>query len=113
MVMRLSPLIALGLLTAACAPAEPSRSELVKQGEDIAVALCSRCHAVGREDEGAHPETVPFRRLSWIYPLEFLAEPLAEGIIVGHPDMPVFQFEPEEIDALIAYLETIQEPQAT
>jgi hypothetical protein len=38
-----------------------------------------------------------------------LEEALAEGISVGHPAMPQFQFSPEDADALIAYLESIQE----
>ena len=30
------------------------------------------------------------------------------GIVSGHPEMPEFSFEPEEVDAVIAYLESIQ-----
>ena len=37
-------------------------------------------------------------------------EPLAEGIMVGHPDMPIFEFEPEHIDSLLTYIESIQAP---
>jgi hypothetical protein len=33
-----------------------------------------------------------------------LSEVLAEGIMLGHPDMPEFTFEPGEIEAIIAYL---------
>ena len=29
---------------------------------------------------------------------------LAEGIVVGHPAMPRFTFEPREIGALLAYI---------
>ena len=56
---------------------------------------------------------MPFREFSWRYPIETLAEPLAEGIIVGHPDMPEFQFEPKDIDALLAYIESVQAPRPT
>jgi hypothetical protein len=31
--------------------------------------------------------------------------------MTGHPDMPEFELEPEEIGALIAYLESIQTSQ--
>jgi hypothetical protein len=44
------------------------------------------------------------------YPIESLAEAFAEGIIVGHVDMPEVKFRPEEIDAVIAYLKYVQEP---
>jgi cytochrome c len=34
---------------------------------------------------------------------------LAEGLSVGHPDMPEFVFEPDEIAGILAYLKSIQE----
>ena len=91
----------------------PSQGELIGQGQVMAEMMCSSCHAIGFDDEGAHPDTVPFREFSWRYPIETLAEPLAEGIIVGHPDMPEFQFEPKDIDALLAYIESVQAPRPT
>jgi mono/diheme cytochrome c family protein len=47
--------------------------------------------------------------LSRKYPIEGLAESLAEGLSVGHPDMPEFVFEPDDIAAILAYLNSIQE----
>ena len=44
-----------------------------------------------------------FRR----YPAESIEEALAEGIVSGHPDMPEFVFEPAEIDAIVAYLDSL------
>jgi hypothetical protein len=38
-----------------------------------------------------------------------LAEALAEGLSVGHPDMPELVFEPDQIVAILAYLKSIQE----
>jgi cytochrome c len=38
-----------------------------------------------------------------------LTESLAEGLSVGHPDMPEFFFEPDDITAILAYLNSIQE----
>jgi hypothetical protein len=55
----------------------------------------------------------PFRDLSKRYPIEALGEALAKGIVVGHPAMPRFTFEPREIDALLAYiarLKSLAEP---
>jgi len=37
-------------------------------------------------------------------------EALAEGLSVGHPDMPEFVFEVEDGGAILAYLRSIQEP---
>ena len=117
----LTMLTAIGgaIVLAACPPqpseevSGPSQGELIGQGQVMAEMMCSGCHAIGFDDEGAHPDTVPFREFSWRYPIETLAEPLAEGIIVGHPDMPEFQFEPKDIDALLAYIESVQAPRPT
>jgi hypothetical protein len=42
------------------------------------------------------------------YNVEDLAESLGEGILVGHPSMPVFRFDPDQIENLIAYLKTLE-----
>jgi hypothetical protein len=42
------------------------------------------------------------------YPVEYLAEALAEGIVSGHPDMPEFVFQPDEINAILAYLDSLK-----
>ena len=49
----------------------------------------------------------PFRDLGKRYPIEQLAEALAEGIVTGHPDMPEFVFETEDVIALLAYLRDV------
>lgn len=79
-------------------------------GQEIASRLCSGCHAIGRTDQSAHPDSLPFRRISLQYPVHSLEEALGEGIFVGHPDMPPFQFEPDDIDDLLDYIESIQDP---
>jgi hypothetical protein len=37
-----------------------------------------------------------------------LEEALAEGIVTGHNDMPDFAFEPGDVTAIIAYLDTLK-----
>jgi mono/diheme cytochrome c family protein len=85
--------------------------ELVTFGRQIVEQNCARCHAIGSDDASTHPQAPPFRELSARYPLEALEEAFAEGISVGHPDMPEFVATPEQIDAMLAYMETIQEGQ--
>jgi len=36
---------------------------------------------------------------------------LAEGLSSGHPDMPEFRFEVEDVSAILSYLKSIQEGQ--
>ena len=80
----------------------------IAEGRQIVELACISCH----EDEpGAispHPEAPNLTTLSDAYPVELLDEAFAEGIMVGHPDMPEFKLQPNQITALIAYLESIQ-----
>jgi len=79
-------------------------------GQTLATNLCSGCHATGRTGQSPHPDALPFRKISIRYPVRDLEEALGEGILVGHPDMPPFVFEPEDVDALLTYIEAIQDP---
>jgi cytochrome c len=56
-----------------------------------------------------HPEAPPFRTLGQRYPIEALAEGLAEGLSSGHPDMPEFRFEIDDVRAILVYLKSIQQ----
>jgi mono/diheme cytochrome c family protein len=42
------------------------------------------------------------------YPVEDLQESLAEGIMTGHPTMPEFRLEPDQINDVISYLKTLE-----
>ncbi|MFM7084087.1 MAG: c-type cytochrome [Hyphomicrobium sp.] len=81
--------------------------KIIAQGKKIAAENCSRCHAISNDDKSKHEKAPAFRDLVKNYPLEDLAEALAEGIVSGHPDMPVFTFEPSDIDAFIIYLKSL------
>jgi cytochrome c len=92
----------------AASAAHAQNSEVLKRGEALLAKECSRCHGTGRTDASRHPQAPPFRTLSKRYPIESLEEALAEGIISGHPDMPEFKFEADDVGAIIAYLKSIQ-----
>lgn len=98
----------LALLGFAATGARAADKNLTDKGEVLVRDHCSRCHAIGKEGNSPHPEAPPFRTLSARYPIEDLAESLAEGIVSGHPDMPIFVFSPHEVDAVIDYLKSIQ-----
>ena len=70
---------------------------------------CSRCHAVGRFGDSPLAIAPPFRTLHERYPVDELAEALAEGIVVGHPTMPQFTLDPGQVDDVISYLKTLEE----
>ena len=95
---------ALALLARPAAAAED-----LKRGEELLTRDCSRCHAVGRSGESPHKEAPAFRTLGQRYPIDSLEEALGEGIMSGHPDMPEFNYEADDVGAIIAYLKSIQQ----
>lgn len=76
-----------------------------ERGRAIAQKLCARCHAIDQKGSSPMGLAPPFRDLSQRYPIEMLAEALAEGITTGHPSMPNFTFEPRDINALLTYID--------
>lgn len=42
------------------------------------------------------------------YPVETLQEALAEGIVTGHPTMPEFRFEPDQINDFLTFLKSLE-----
>lgn len=85
------------------------RQSLLQQGAAIAEAKCSICHAVGPTGDSparANLDT-PFHRLHERYPIPMLVEAAATGIISGHDEMPGFVFAMDEIEALLAYIDSL------
>ncbi len=79
-----------------------------QRGKTFAVTNCARCHSVDRVTGSPLKIAPPFRTLHLRYPIEDLAEAFAEGIETGHPTMPVFQLEPDQINDLLSYLKTLE-----
>lgn len=85
------------------------QEDAAARGLKLVTANCARCHATGLDDASPHEKAPPFRKVVEIYPSEDLAEALAEGIVSGHPDMPVFVFKPPQIEDFLAYLNSLDE----
>lgn len=125
--MKPIPFLGLCLVLGACAP-EPAPAGAVHisgqsgtragsisadaaaiaRGAAFATARCSGCHAVGATGESPMADAPLFREIDRRYPVQQLAEAFAEGIVTAHPAMPEFILTPEDNQALIAYLESIQ-----
>lgn len=92
-----------------CAPVVGFAADAqVKKGRALAERLCARCHAVGQTGDSPNKDAPPFRSFSKKWPLENLEEALAEGIVVGHEDMPEFELSEAQIDDFLAYLKTLK-----
>ena len=79
-----------------------------QRGKAFVRANCARCHAIDRTSSSPLKAAPPFRTLHLRYPIETLGEALAEGIYVGHGDMPAFALNPEQIHNLLSYLKTLE-----
>lgn len=102
--MRLLPFAV--LLIAAFA--RPSAADDLQHGGELLQKNCGQCHAVGDSGDSPNKQAVPFREIGRRYPVEALEEALGEGIMSGHPDMPEFAFDADDVGDIIAYLKSIQ-----
>lgn len=82
----------------------------VKRGDVLLARECGRCHATGRAGNSPVKDAPAFRTLAKRYPIESLEEALGEGIMSGHPEMPEFKFDADDVGGIIAYLKSIQQP---
>lgn len=80
----------------------------LERGQTLAQTNCARCHSVDKVTPSPLSIAPPFRTLHKQYPVESLQESLAEGIRTGHPTMPEFRFDPDQIGDFIAYLKTLE-----
>lgn len=96
------------LLFAPLAARSEELSPAARDGLAIVRANCARCHAIGKTGESRFKPAPPFRTLHTRYPVESLEESLGEGIITGHPAMPEFHFDPEQVGDIIAYLKSLE-----
>jgi mono/diheme cytochrome c family protein len=105
MLRSMTPQIIAALLLAspaiAASPAE-------QRGKTFALTNCARCHSIDRVTQSPLKIAPPFRSLHLRYPVESLAEAFAEGIETGHPTMPAFQLDPDQIYDLLSYMKTLE-----
>jgi cytochrome c len=101
-----------GFLSIICildvSPVAAQTSPDFQRGLSLVKTHCAQCHSINKV--GSSPSSIapPFRDLHKRYPVENLAEAFAEGILTGHPSMPQFRFEPDQIENLIALLKSLE-----
>lgn len=79
-----------------------------QRGLVFARTNCSQCHSIDPVGPSPLALAPPFRTLHERYPVEDLEESLAEGIRTGHPSMPEFHLEPDQISDFIAFLKSLE-----
>ncbi len=81
----------------------------IAAGREIAERECAQCHAIGRTGRSPNPEAPPLRNVLAVNDADRLAYRFIEAMRVGHDEMPLFDFDVQAADALIAYIVTISE----
>lgn len=79
-----------------------------QRGRNFVTTNCARCHSVDKVTASPLKIAPPFRDLHRKYPIETLQESLAEGIYTGHPTMPQFRLEVDQINDVLSYLKSLE-----
>jgi cytochrome c len=87
---------------------DPSQASSPEQGKRLALTYCARCHAIDKVSPSPLKIAPPFRTLHERYAVETLQEALGEGIVTGHPAMPEFRFDADQVSDFIAYLKKLE-----
>ena len=88
--------------------AAPAVAQSAQRGVVIARTYCMKCHSIDKVSPSPLTIAPPFRDLHKKYPVERLEEALAEGVVTGHPTMPEFRFDVDQIGDFIAFLNTLK-----
>ena len=99
--------IAAALILALASPSQ-AQSPAAQRGLTFVRTNCAQCHAIDKVSASPLRIAPPFRSLHRMYPVESLEEALAEGISTGHPTMPEFRLDPDQIGDVIAYLKSLE-----
>lgn len=89
-------------------PAYAEDSPAEQRGKVFAQSNCARCHSIDRVSPSPLAIAPPFRVLHLRYKVETLDEALGEGIVTGHPSMPEFKLDPDQINDFIAFLKSLE-----
>ena len=106
--MVVGALMVTGVGTVAGPAAAQTLSPAEQRGLTFVRVHCAQCHSIDVASESPLKIAPPFRTLHERYPVTDLQEPLAEGIVTGHPTMPEFRFDPDQVRDLVAYLKTLE-----
>jgi tetratricopeptide (TPR) repeat protein len=79
----------------------------VKEGKALVEQNCKDCHAVGTQGASPNKKAPEFRTLHERHPSIALREPLSRGIAAPHDEMPKFALSGPQIDAVVAYINSL------
>jgi tetratricopeptide (TPR) repeat protein len=81
--------------------------KLIAEGRGLAEKNCAWCHAIGKKGASPNPRAPAWRDLYKRHPILALREPLTLGIGRPHAEMPKFELTDNEIDTIVAYINSL------
>ena len=105
---RHQSIVAFAILVVSATSVHAQRSA-EDRGEDLMSRHCAMCHAIGRSGTSPDSKAPPLRTLIQRGLLDSLEMSLAKGSLSGHPQMPAFSFQQQDVRAILRYLRSIQD----
>jgi len=81
--------------------------KLVNAGRKLVETNCVICHATGAKGASPKEKAPPFRAIHNRYPILTLRDPVSRGIAYPHREMPKFIFSGDQIDTIIAFINSL------
>ena len=81
-----------------------------QRGQDLAILVCDRCHAISTSGNSPDPKAPPFRQLVKKLSPEGLDEQLEVALSLGHSPMPPWKLSPEQATDLLTYISLLKQP---
>lgn len=86
---------------------EAESRKLAADGKALVEQHCARCHATGRTGVSPKLGAPEFRNIARRHPVQALREPLTRGIAAPHDEMPKFTLGDQDIDGIVAYINSL------
>ncbi len=99
------------ILTACGQSAMDEEAIAINEGAELVKANCLTCHSLSSKNPSPRTDAPSLDRVLANYNSDSLADDFREGVHVGHPDMPDFDFGDRGTDEVIAYLKSIEKPE--
>lgn len=88
-------------------PAERESNARLREGRTLVEVSCAPCHAVGPSGTSPNAKAPPFHELQKRYAMLSLRTPITRGLAAPHDEMPRFRPTDQELDAIIAYINSL------
>jgi tetratricopeptide (TPR) repeat protein len=79
----------------------------VREGKTLAAKNCSGCHGVEASGFSPNKDAIEFRNIYRRHALFELRQPITRAVMATHHQMPQFQLSVEEMNAIVAYINSL------